>query len=109
MSLEGKAFHDGVVQTLNALKTLENESAQTLLKTQGDPAQLEAGINKLVAQERTRLREARKLKSPAGKEGQDYYAAFKAILDFNEQGLDIKCIRLKPYRDGSRLLLDLSR
>lgn len=88
LSPEGKAFHDGVVKTVNSLKALENEGAQTAAKAAADPAKLETEFNKLADRERAMLREARQLKAPAGKEGQDYYAAFKAFLDFNEQALD---------------------
>jgi hypothetical protein len=30
-----------------------------------------------------------------------------AVIWLNEHGLDIRCIRLKPYKDGSRVLLDV--
>lgn len=32
-----------------------------------------------------------------------------AVLWLNEHGLDIRCIRLKPYGDGERLLLDVQQ
>jgi hypothetical protein len=32
-----------------------------------------------------------------------------SVLWLNDQGLDIRCIRLKPYRDGTRLLLDVQQ
>lgn len=30
-----------------------------------------------------------------------------SVLWLNEHGLDIRCIRMKPYRDGDKLLLDI--
>jgi len=30
-----------------------------------------------------------------------------AVLWLNEQGLDITCVRMRPYRDGERILLDV--
>lgn len=30
-----------------------------------------------------------------------------AVIWLNQRGLDIRCIRMKPYRDGSRVLLDV--
>src|SRR5262249_24839928 len=32
-----------------------------------------------------------------------------SVLWLNDQGLDIRCIRLRPYKDGSRLLLDVQQ
>lgn len=32
-----------------------------------------------------------------------------AVLWLNQRDLDIRCVRLRPYRDGARLLLDVAR
>ena len=32
-----------------------------------------------------------------------------SVLWLNERGLDIRCIRLRPYRDGDKLLLDIQQ
>ena len=32
-----------------------------------------------------------------------------SVLWLNEHGLDIRCIRLRPYRDGQKLLLDVQQ
>ncbi len=32
-----------------------------------------------------------------------------AVIWLNQRGLDIRCVRLKPYRDGNRILLDVQQ
>ncbi len=86
---EGKAFHDGVVRVLSGMQVMEKQSAAALVQAKNDKAQFEATINKIADQSRALINDGRGLKAPPGKEGQEYGAAFKALLDLNEQALDV--------------------
>jgi prepilin-type processing-associated H-X9-DG protein len=91
LSGEAKAFHEGVLRVYGGMKDLENQSEKALLAlgTTKDKAQFEAAVIKLADQTRALIKDGRSLKAPPSKEGQEYGAAFTAILDLNQQALDV--------------------
>jgi hypothetical protein len=107
---EAKAFHDGVVKTLSAFQKLESEGAAGLLTIAKDKAKFEAALNKVASDAKSILQEGRQLKAPPGKEGQEYFDAFKAMLDLNEQAVDKELKQVvellqNPTPEGQQKLL----
>ena len=114
MTPEGKAFHEGVLKTLNEMQAMQFKSQATLLKVKNDPAQLEAEINKLAAEaEKVDPAGPAAQEAPPGKEGQEYYAAFKALLDVNDESMDTELkmvldVLRAPTPEGQQKLLKLA-
>ena len=109
---EGKAFHEGVQNTVRSFQTVNAPFMKALQAISTDNAQLQASFDQLVQDVKALAAKARQLPAPPGDLGQAYHSALHDYLNFKEKAVqtDLKQMldmRQSPTKDAPAKILEL--